>query len=102
MPLVTLDAGCSGSCLLAVSAASENGGEPTQHVAGIQVEVERGEVVSCDSRLEQNPGTWAMGTVEAWVGAALDGNLDGLRVGAADRALAGTLIEGLHRALASP
>jgi DNA-binding HxlR family transcriptional regulator len=101
VPLVALPADRSGSCLLAVNTSVSQDEEPAQQVAGVRAEVERGEVVSCDSRLEGDPGTSALGTVEAWVGALLDGNLDGLRVNGADHALAESLIEGLHRAFTS-
>ena len=101
VPLVALPADRSGSCLLAVNASANQGEEPAQQIAGVHVEVERGKVVSCDFRPGGDPGASALGTVEAWVEAILDGNPKGLRLGGADRALAESLIEGLHRALAS-
>lgn len=101
VPLVALPEDSSGSCQLAVHASASQGEEPAQQIAGVHAEVKCGEVVSCDSRLEGDPGTSALGTVEAWIGAVLDGNLDGLRVGGADQALAKSLIEGLHRTLVS-
>jgi len=102
VPLAALDASRSGSCLLAVNAAKEGEEEgPAHQAAGVHVEVEHGEVVSCDVRLEQDPNTWALGTVEAWVEAILDGNLDGLRAGGRDQSLAKSLIQGLHRTLAA-
>lgn len=101
VPLAALPAGSSGSCLLAVSASGAESEEPARQVAGVHVEVRRGAVVSCDSRLEPGPGTWALGTVAAWVAAILDGDLRDLRLGGNDRALAKGLVEGMHRALAS-
>jgi DNA-binding HxlR family transcriptional regulator len=100
VPLVALEANRSGSCLLAVNTATGEGDGAAQQVAGVHVEIARGEVVSCDSRLEQAPGTWALGTVDAWVDAILDGNLENLRTGGADRDLAESIIRGLNRALA--
>lgn len=99
VPLIALDANSSGSCLLAVNSATGKGGDPTRQATGVHVEVERGKVVSCDSRLEPEPSTWALGTVEDWVGAILDGNPDGLRMGGTDRTLAEGLVLGLYRAL---
>jgi DNA-binding HxlR family transcriptional regulator len=96
VPLVALDPRGSGSCLLAVNTA---GSDSTQRVAGVQVEVEHGEIVSCHSRLEHDPGTWALGTVDAWVAAILDGNLDGVRTGGRDEELAASIIQGLGQAL---
>jgi len=100
VPLITLDPRNSGSCLLAVNTAVGAGSVLAQQVAGVRVDVERGEVVSCHSRLEEGPGTWVLGTVDAWVGAILDGNLDDLRIGGRDEDLAAGLIQGLSRALA--
>ncbi len=101
VPLVTLDPRDSDSCLLAVNTAAGAGSAPAQQVAGVRVDVERGEVVSCHSRLEEDSGTWALGTVDAWVAAILDGNLDGLRIGGRDEDLAANLIQGLNQALAA-
>lgn len=101
VPLVALEPSHSGSCLLAVNSATGNGSDSTQQVAGVHVEVERGEVVYCDSRLEQDPGAWALGGVDAWVEAILDGNLDDLRTGGTEQDLAARLVQGLHGALAA-
>jgi DNA-binding HxlR family transcriptional regulator len=101
VPLVTLDPRNSGACLMAVNTAAGAGGDSAQQVAGVQVEVKHGEVVSCRSRLEQGPDTWALGTVDAWVAAILDGNLDGVRTGGRDEDLASSLIQGLSQALAA-
>jgi DNA-binding HxlR family transcriptional regulator len=92
VPLVVLP-GYSGSCLLAVNTAE--GEEPTQ-VAGVHVDLERGEVISCAPRLEYDPSTWALGTVDAWVEAILDSRFDNLRVGGREQDLARGLIEGLQ------
>jgi DNA-binding HxlR family transcriptional regulator len=100
VPLVRLDPSLSGSCLLAVNAAAGEQGESTQLVAGARVEIERGEVVSCDPRLEEDPATWALGSVDAWVDAILNGRLDRVRLGGSEPGLARSLIDGLHRALA--
>ena len=106
VPLVTLDANRSGSCLLAVNTPTGegdgDGAAPTPQVAaGVHVEIDNGEVVSCVSRFEQDPGTWALGTVEAWVEAILDGRLDNLRTDGREEGLALSLVQGLHRALAA-
>ncbi len=101
VPLVTLDPRNSGSCLLVVNTATGATGGSAQQVAGVQVEVERGEVVSCHSRLEQDPGTWALGTADAWIAAILDGNPDGVRTGGKDEDLAASLVQALTRALAT-
>ena len=109
VPLAALPADSTGSCLLAVSAPSGDGdgerlapqeGDPLDRVAGVHVEVERGEVVSCVSRLEVDPRTWSMGSPGTWVETILDGRLDDLRFGGADQPCARGLIEAVHGALA--
>lgn len=100
VPLVALDPDSSGSCLLAVN-TTDAGSVPAQQVAGVRVEVERGEVVSCHSRLEQDPDTWILGTVESWVATILDGKQGGLHTGGRDESLAAGLIQGLGQVLAT-
>jgi DNA-binding HxlR family transcriptional regulator len=97
VPLVRLPTGHSGSCLLAVNTGEGEGSEG--QATGVQVHLERGEVVSCASGLEQDPSTWALGTVDAWVEAVVDGLFDGLRIGGRDQELASALLEGLHRSI---
>jgi len=97
VPLVALPASVSGSCLLAVAAAK--GEESVERLAGIDVEVERGEVASCVPRLASESETWAAGPVDSWVTAILDGRIDGLRVGGDDSGLVRALIERMHHSL---
>ena len=54
-------------------------------------------MASCASRWEQEPRTWALGTVSTWLEAILEGRLERLR--GADPALATALIEGIHTSL---
>jgi DNA-binding HxlR family transcriptional regulator len=97
VPLVVLPMGSSGTCQLAVDTAE--GEESVPRAAGVQVGLERGEVVSCVSGLEREPSTWALGPVEAWAEAIADGCFDNLEVGGRDQGLARGLIEGLHLSL---
>jgi len=97
VPLVALPAAHSGSCLLAVDAGE--GDEPQRQLTGVQVSLQRGAVVSCASSLEQDPSTWALGTVGAWAEAIVDGRFDSLRTGGRDQELALALLEGLHRSI---
>jgi len=104
VPLVTLPEGRAGACLLAVdTSAGESGGaelgEPQGRLAGVRVAVEDGQVVSCVSKLESDPGTWALGTVETWLDALIDGRLDGLRIGGEDPDFVRSLVTGLHASL---
>ena len=99
VPLVDLTVNYSGSCLLAVDTGSGNEGESSDRLAGVHVEIEEGDVVSCVSRLEQEPSTWALGTVSSWLDAILEGRLDRLRMGGEDPKLATALIEGMYASL---
>lgn len=97
VPLVHLEAGRHGACLLAVDTGGER--KEQDRLAGVRAEVEDGEVTFCDSQLEEDPRTWALGTVSSWVKTILDGDLGGLRIGGADADLAEDLIRGLHATL---
>jgi DNA-binding HxlR family transcriptional regulator len=99
VPLVDLTVNHSGSCLLAVDTGSGNEGESRDRLAGVYVEIEAGAVASCVSRLEQEPPTWALGTVSSWVEAILERRLGRLRMGGADPKLATALIEGINASL---
>lgn len=99
VPLVDLTVNYRGSCLLAVDTGSANEGEPRQRLAGVHVEIDEGDVVSCVSRLKQEPSTWALGTVSSWLDAILEGRLDRLRMGGKDPKLATALIERMYASL---
>jgi DNA-binding HxlR family transcriptional regulator len=97
VPLVDLPASVGGSCLLAVSV--ERGEGSAKDLTGVEVEVERGEVISCASKAEPEPGTWAMGSADSWITAILGGGVDGLRLDGPDAELARALIERMHASL---
>ncbi len=90
-PLVGLPAGVSGSCQLLVE-------QHATTVAGVRVEVECGEVVSCVSELEPAPGTYAVGSIATWFHAVEEGRADRLRLGGGKQLVEG-LVRGLHTAL---
>lgn len=99
VPLVDLTINYGGSCLLAVDTGSGSEGESRDRLAGVNVEIEDGAVASCVCRLEQEPSTWALGTVDSWLDAILEGRLDRLRMGGKNPRLATALIEGMHSSL---
>jgi DNA-binding HxlR family transcriptional regulator len=101
VPLVDLEVNRSGSCLLAVNTGAPNGAEPKDRIAGVHVEIEGGAVASCISRPEQEPRTWALGTVDSWVDAILDGRLDRLRVGGRHTGLVEAIVAGMHGSLSA-
>lgn len=97
MPLIGLPREAAGPCLLEVEAGRKFARRPA---AGVTVEVERGRVVSCVSRLEPKPGTYAVGSESRWFNAVGEGEIDQLRFGGGRR-LAEDLVSGLHAALIS-
>jgi DNA-binding HxlR family transcriptional regulator len=99
VPLVDLDVTLSGSCLLAVDTGHGKDVEPGDRLAGVNVEIWEGAVISCSPRLAQDPPSWVLGSVEFWVDAILAGKIERLRIGGDDPDLAETLIESLHSAL---
>jgi DNA-binding HxlR family transcriptional regulator len=99
VPLVSLPKTANGTCMLAVQAEAGETGNNGRNLAGVTVEVERGEVVSCAARVNETPPTWALGTAEEWLDVVIDGDLETLRFGGARPQLALDLVSGLHFAL---
>jgi DNA-binding HxlR family transcriptional regulator len=100
VPLAHLEITRSGACFLAVDTGPAGDGEQRDRVAGVHVGIEGGDVVSCVAHLEQAPSTWALGTVDSWIEAVLEGRADRLRLGGEDPALARDLIEQLRHVFA--
>ncbi len=99
VPLVDLHMARDGSCLLAVDTGQAKQSDVESRIAGVHVEVEGGAIASCVSRLEHDPRTWAVGAVDSWVDAILEGRFDGLRIGGERPPLARDVISSLHGAL---
>ena len=98
VPLVDLEATHSGSCIFGVDTGTAKHEESADRLAGVQIEIAQGAAVSCSSRLEQEPSTWALGSAGAWADALLDGSFDRLRFGGEDEALARAIVTRLHAA----
>jgi DNA-binding HxlR family transcriptional regulator len=98
VPLVDLPVGTGGSCVLAVG--GDAGKDPLGRLTGVGIQIDRGEVVSCMSRFEPGHETRATGSVESWVGAILEGGIDGLALEGPNAELARTVVEAMHLALA--
>jgi DNA-binding HxlR family transcriptional regulator len=88
LPLVRLPARASGSCTCAVLFGRSR--------ASVTAGIERGAVVSLDVHPSASPETWALGSVDAWLEATIDGRGDQLRVGGAKPRLAAGVVGGLH------
>lgn len=99
VPLVDLDITRSGSCLFAVDTGVMGTAEANDRLAGVYVDIAEGGVISCSSRLEQDPRTWAIGSIGAWVDAILEGDRHRLRFGGEDPKIADDLIKRLCESL---
>lgn len=100
IPLAQLPPDVSGTCVLAVQVDAPDHTEERPRLAGVTVEVERGEVASCLPLLGPEPATWVIGGHEAWLDAIVDGRIEDLRIGGDRPELALALAAGLHGALA--
>jgi len=89
-PLAGLPDDVSGSCQLEVEASPR---ELRDH-SGVRIEVERGKVVACECALEEDRGSYAVGTTNKWFTAIKEGTLEELRFGGSR--LAENFVRGLH------
>jgi DNA-binding HxlR family transcriptional regulator len=100
LPLAHLPESCSGACMLAVQTETDGEREETgQNLAGVVVEMKRGELLSSATEIAQRPPTWALGTAETWLDVVIEGNLGALRFGGVQPQLAVDLVNGIHFAL---
>jgi DNA-binding HxlR family transcriptional regulator len=99
LPLAPLPVTANGTCMLAVQTETDESQERGRDLAGIVVQVKRGEVVTSVTEVNQSPPTWALGTAETWLDAVIDGRFGELRFGGAKPQLAADLVNGLHFAL---
>lgn len=99
IPLAPLPAYANGSCMLVAQTDPVEPDEKEPGLAGVTVEIERGQVISSVPQVSTEPTTWAVGTPEAWLDVVIDGRIDDLRIGGAKPQLALDLIAGLHIAL---
>jgi DNA-binding HxlR family transcriptional regulator len=99
LPLAPLPHNAEGICQLAVQTDLKANllGEP--ELAGVTVEVRRGEIVTSTPGVSPHPPSWIVSSVDGWLDAVLDGRLEGLRAGGGNLQLAIDLVAGLHLAL---
>lgn len=93
-PLVGLADGSSGTCQLEVEAAPGLRGQ-----SGITVEVDRGKVVACESGVDGDHSSYAIGTTTKWFTAIKEGTLQELRYGGGSQ-FAETFVKAMHVTLA--
>jgi DNA-binding HxlR family transcriptional regulator len=99
IPLVSLPKTANGTCMLAAHPEAGETHVNGHNLAGVTVEVERGEVVSCAPQVNGSPPTWALGSAEEWLDGVIDGGLEAMRFSGARPQLALDLVSGLHFAL---
>lgn len=99
MPLVSLPGAVGGTCTLAVDTGVS---DPGPRLAGVQVEVRDGRVVSCSTRLVRDPSTWTLGTVESWFDAAIADGMASVHVGGRTPDLATGIVVAIHEILNRP
>lgn len=87
----------SGSCTLAALTGENRGADGS--LAGVAIEVEDGKVVSATAESQVKPTTWALGTVDDWLEAVLEGRSENLRVRGAQPDLPLEIVEALHQKL---
>jgi DNA-binding HxlR family transcriptional regulator len=97
--LAPLRKGARGRCMLAVQTDPEETADEEPKLAGVTVEVERGQVASCVSEIGAAPTTWAVGAPETWLDVVIDGRIEDLRIGGVNPQLALDLVTGMHFAL---
>jgi DNA-binding HxlR family transcriptional regulator len=99
LPLAPLPKNVSGSCMLVAQTDLREPDDENPGLAGVTVEVARGEVVSCAPDVSARPQAWAVGTPEGWLDAVIDGRIEDLRIGGANPQLPLALATGIHFAL---
>lgn len=93
-PISALPQGADGVCELAAELSNGAG----RRIAGVQVAVDRGRVVSCIASLTESPRNWALASALDWLDAVVQNRVDRLRIGG-DRLLACNLVAALHLSL---
>ncbi|HEU4905950.1 MAG TPA: hypothetical protein VFT19_07520 [Solirubrobacterales bacterium] len=100
LPLIALPERASGSCSLAVLSArvgAQDRGRPA--FAGVEIGLDRGELIFCRPTGNASQQTWALGTIDDWFRAVIDGESGTLRLGGGKPGLARELTEALHATL---
>lgn len=94
LPLLELPEEVSGTCSLAVDLEDGVAGSPT----GVTVRIEKGRLVSCEVRLEEDVDAWAAASAPAWLNTVIELDTKAVRSGG-DAGLAHRLLYELHHRL---
>lgn len=94
LPLIELSGKTSGTCSLAVL-TSEDPTASNREVASLAVEVKQGRIVSYNAGAKDQ-STWALGSIDAWLAATIEGDIDGLRISGTKPRLAQVIVKALH------
>jgi len=98
-PIAPLPPYANGTCMLASQTDPIEPDEKNPGLAGVTIEVRKGQVVSCVPEVGKEPTTWAISSPETWLDVVIDGRVQDLRIGGARPQLAADLVHGLHLAL---
>jgi DNA-binding HxlR family transcriptional regulator len=93
-PLLRMSGRASGSCRLAMELQGSDG----PRLAGVVIEVEKGRLASCTSRLQGAPDAWAHGPPTAWLEALIRPDADQVEHNG-DKRLTRALLGSMHEAL---
>jgi hypothetical protein len=97
LPMLELSSDLAGSCSLAVELDEGVLNSP----AGVTARVDRGRVISCETNLEEDAGSWASASAPEWLEMVIEADLSLARAGG-EETLPRQLIAELHKALFRP
>jgi len=101
LPLAPLPGYARGRCMLAAQTDPVEPDARDREMAGVSVEVAKGNLLSSAADISAEPSTWAVGTPDTWFDVVIDGRIEDLRIGGAYPQLALDLVAGIHLALFS-
>ncbi|MGB7587929.1 MAG: hypothetical protein WBM00_04395 [Solirubrobacterales bacterium] len=94
LPLISMPKELSGTCRLGVNLDEEEKSPMT----GVTAQIDRGQVVSCETGLDPTADAWVAGSADDWLDTLIEPDADGVQAGG-DRRLARALLDGLHETL---
>lgn len=100
MPISALSADADGVCNLATETGNGRNDGHRRH-AGVEVTVDRGQIVSCVTKLDPESRNWAVGSPVAWLEALIHRRPEQLRI-EGDPHLPCSLVYGIHEQLFDP